>query len=192
MSLSPAAQKISDAAVIHFTENGYDAASLSTLAEAAGIRKATIYSHFKNKDELFLSVFSESLRIEREFAAGCFEQESRAGEAYLFAVSERYASSPSLRLVLRTAFIPPLAVKKEVNRGYEAFIDLIGEKFRHNFKTCHPHSEAQSAMYVDAYVGIVDSIHIELLYASHEAAERRRISLWKVFSAALNSDSTAG
>jgi len=186
MSLSPAAQKIADAAVTHFTENGYDAASLSTLADAAGIRKATIYSHFKNKDELFLSVFEQSLTIEREFAVRCFEQESRAGENYLFAVSERYASSPYLRLLLRTAFIPPIAVKKEVSRGYEDFIDLIGGQFLQNFNRLHPQSTEQSAMFCDAYLGIVDSLHIELLYASPEAADRRRLSLWQVFSMALN------
>lgn len=161
-------------------------ASLSTLADAAGIRKATIYSHFKNKDELFLSVFAQALTIERTFAVRCFEHETCAGENYLHAVSERYSSSPYLRLVLRTAFIPPLAVKKEVNRGYEAFIDLIGEQFLQNFLHYHPQSTARLALFRDAYLGIVDSIHIELLYASTEAADRRRSALWQVFSTALN------
>ena len=186
MQLSPAAQKIADAAIIHFTENGYDAASLSTLADAAGIRKATIYSHFKNKDELFLSVFEQALTIESEFAVRCFEQEKRAGEKYLHAVSERYSSSPYLRLVLRTAFIPPQSVKSEVSGGYEAFIDLMGEQFLKNFQYYHPQSTDKSALFCDAYLGIVDSVHIELLYASSEAADRRRGSLWQVFSMALN------
>ncbi|PLR32756.1 TetR/AcrR family transcriptional regulator [Chimaeribacter arupi] len=187
MSLSPAAQKISDAAVLHFTENGYDAASLSAIADAAGIRKATIYSHFKNKDELFLQVFSESLRAESEFVAACFSQERRAGEGYLSAVAGRYSHSPSLRLLLRTAFVPPSPVRQEITRGYEAYLNKISDLFRLSLMQ---HQQAADAdLYCDAYIGIIDSVHIELLYATHEAAERRRESLWKVFTLALSSAS---
>lgn len=186
MSLSPAAQKISDAAVIHFTEFGYDAASLSTIADAAGIRKATIYSHFKNKDELFLHVFNEAVALEGEFATRCFAEENRAGEGYLFRVADRYSTSPGLRLLLRTAFVPPAPLSQQMSRGYEGFLDPIGEMFTRNFIHHHPDAAQEAALYYDAYLGIIDSVHIELLYASREAADRRRESLWKIFTSALD------
>ncbi|MGU9756272.1 TetR/AcrR family transcriptional regulator [Serratia marcescens] len=53
MTISPAEQKILDAAIIHFADKGFDAGSLNTIAERVGIRKATIYFHFKKKKDLF-------------------------------------------------------------------------------------------------------------------------------------------
>ena len=44
---------ILDAAYDVFLENGYDGASMSTIAERAGVTKPVIYDSFANKDELF-------------------------------------------------------------------------------------------------------------------------------------------
>lgn len=42
-------QGILDAALELFSVQGYEATSISQLAEAVGIRKASLYSHFENK-----------------------------------------------------------------------------------------------------------------------------------------------
>lgn len=46
-------ETILEAALQVFLEAGYAAASMDTLASRAGVSKATIYAHFKSKDELF-------------------------------------------------------------------------------------------------------------------------------------------
>ena len=38
-----------------FTEQGYDGTSVDDIAQAAGVSKQTVYSHFKSKDDLFRS-----------------------------------------------------------------------------------------------------------------------------------------
>ena len=45
-------QGILDAALELFSVQGYEATSISQLAEAVGIRKASLYSHFENKQEI--------------------------------------------------------------------------------------------------------------------------------------------
>jgi AcrR family transcriptional regulator len=40
-----------------FSEKGFDAASISTLAKATGVNKATIYYHFKDKQDILISLF---------------------------------------------------------------------------------------------------------------------------------------
>lgn len=45
-------QEILDAALELFSVQGYEAASISQLAEAVGIRKASLYSHFENKQAI--------------------------------------------------------------------------------------------------------------------------------------------
>ena len=45
-------QEILDAALNLFSVQGYEATSISQLAEAVGIRKASLYSHFENKQAI--------------------------------------------------------------------------------------------------------------------------------------------
>ena len=45
-------QEILDAALELFSVQGYEATSISQLAEAVGIRKASLYSHFENKQAI--------------------------------------------------------------------------------------------------------------------------------------------
>ena len=45
-------QEILDAALEIFSVQGYEATSISQLAEAVGIRKASLYSHFENKQAI--------------------------------------------------------------------------------------------------------------------------------------------
>lgn len=181
MTLSPAAKKLSDAAILHFAERGYEAASLTTVADAVGIRKATIYSHFKGKDELFLHVYHEALATERAFMADCFSQQGAAGERYLTTLPERYGSSAHLKLLLRTAFVPPQPVRAEVVKGYEEFTALIKARF----VAATPMSGEKVEIFADAYLGIIDSLYIELLYASEQAAEKRLAAMWHVFTTAM-------
>ena len=53
---------ITAAAVSLFSTKGYDKASIEDIARAAGIGKATIYTYFPTKDEIFLSYCDEELK----------------------------------------------------------------------------------------------------------------------------------
>lgn len=45
-----------------FSKNGYEGTSLSVIADKAGVSKAALYYHFKNKDDIFLEVFKKALK----------------------------------------------------------------------------------------------------------------------------------
>lgn len=45
-----------------FLESGYPAASMDTIAAAAGVSKQTVYNHFGSKDELFGAIIRERCR----------------------------------------------------------------------------------------------------------------------------------
>lgn len=48
----PTKEKIFEAAINLFAEKGFDATSMREIAEAVGIKKASLYSHYKGKDEI--------------------------------------------------------------------------------------------------------------------------------------------
>lgn len=51
-----------------FQRYQYDDVSVERIAKAAGITKATFYSHFRSKDELYLSLFADcTFRIDQEY-----------------------------------------------------------------------------------------------------------------------------
>lgn len=55
-------QKILDAALDLFSTQGFDATSVSQIADEVGIRKASIYSHFSSKQEILDSLIQEIIK----------------------------------------------------------------------------------------------------------------------------------
>ncbi len=51
-------EKILEAAIDLFSRKGYEAVSMQDIASAVGIRKSSIYSHFKGKDEILQHILS--------------------------------------------------------------------------------------------------------------------------------------
>lgn len=104
-------------------QNGFEGASLSEIAEEAGIKKASIYSHFKGKDELFLEVLREAKAEEITRKAYYFEKEDSHNPEtflyeYLLYTKELFQENEMLKFWLRMGFFPPLhlydVIQKEV------------------------------------------------------------------------------
>ncbi len=55
-------EEILEAALDFFSVNGYEATSISQLADAVGIRKASLYSHFASKQEILDTVIETTLK----------------------------------------------------------------------------------------------------------------------------------
>ena len=49
-----------------FMEKGYDGASMSDIAAATGIKKASLYAHYTGKEAIFSAVFSDVLQDYRQ------------------------------------------------------------------------------------------------------------------------------
>jgi AcrR family transcriptional regulator len=51
--------KIIEAAIDLFARKGFEAASMQEIAEAVGIKKSSLYSHFKGKDQILETILKE-------------------------------------------------------------------------------------------------------------------------------------
>ena len=54
-------QEIIEAALDLFSAQGFEATSVSQIADAVGIRKASLYSHFENKQAILDALVKEVL-----------------------------------------------------------------------------------------------------------------------------------
>lgn len=59
-------QAIVDAAIEVFREVGYERASMATISARAGGSKATLYSYFKSKEELFAAAMTDAVEADAE------------------------------------------------------------------------------------------------------------------------------
>ena len=79
-SSSGGEQAILNAAEVLFAQKGFDAVSMSAIANLAKTSKPNIYHHFKNKNELYLAVMkaavkrSSTLLDTLEHAPGTFKK----------------------------------------------------------------------------------------------------------------------
>lgn len=191
--LTRSAANICAAAVEHFADHGYDASSLNEIAVMAGMRKASLYAHFSSKDSLFETVFKIALGHEHQYVAACFEEEgARAqapGQLLLERLIGRYEASAHLRFLLRTAYFPPAEIRAVIALGFEAYLAQIRLHFQQvasdSYEWAAGHSE-QLEVFCDAYLGIVDSLHVELIYATPQAYAKRLAALSRVFSDSLS------
>ena len=192
---SASADNICAVAVVHFSEYGYDASSLSDIAELAGMRKASLYSHFSGKDALFLDVYDEALAQEQAFMERCFADEAKqfasggqqAGSLYCDRMAGRYADSAHLRFLLRTAYLPPATLRLQVGAGFEALLVQLLQHYVASLQRLAPAlPAARVELYAQAYLGIVDSLHVELIYAGGAALRQRHAALWQILSDSLS------
>jgi AcrR family transcriptional regulator len=92
-----------------FLARGFDAASMSDIARAAGVSKGTLYVYFENKEQLFQAIVREECEVQAEAAFDLDHRNhdveavlSRLGSAYLgFICSAEKASA--LRTVIAIA-----------------------------------------------------------------------------------------
>lgn len=187
---SPAFSRVCEAAVSHFAVHGYDGASLSEIAAMVGIRKASLYSHFSGKDALFLQVLEDAIDVESRFATQLLEGGVAPGEpgaAYVNAIALRHAQSVHLRYLLRTVYLPPTALKSAIGKAYEGFIAVVQQGFMRQLgmALAQPLPEAEAARYGLAYIGIIESLFVELIYAGDTQMEARREALWGLLTDSL-------
>ncbi|MDQ7774912.1 MAG: helix-turn-helix domain-containing protein [Paracoccus aminovorans] len=187
---SPALARLCDAATRHFAAAGYDGASLSEIAAMIGIRKASLYSHVAGKDALFLLLLADAARIESGFAADTLAGPAGAqgpGADYAAAIGPRFDASVHLRFLLRSAYLPPPQHRAAVHEAFEGFLAVLRDGYLRQLRDSQPHGLAadQSERLGDAWLGVVDSLFVELFYAGRARMERRRMAMWQILTDSL-------
>jgi len=182
--------EIKDAALKYFTIHGYEGASLSLIAEEVGMKKQSIYSHFKGKDDLFLQVLHDAKETELSSKLQYFSKVDKKNPekvlyGFLQLIIDLFQKNEQLKFWLRMSFFPPAHLEKVIE---QEVIDIEGKvqtilerKFQDwiNDKLIVGES-AVTPTY--AFLGVVDSILLELVYGNDEKRLKDKLEAsWKVF-----------
>lgn len=174
-------------ALDHFSTRGFTATSLSAISAEVGIRKSSIYAHFKSKDDLYLQivdqVISEEIAGARAALLNDAPLEARL-DAYLASIRVRYQGTANMRFWLRAFYLPPEHLMDTVLPALHAFMDSMEAIMTETFVGEAPRYAPPHTLGV-AFLAIVDSLQAELLWGGLEKFERRRQALWLMFSTAL-------
>ena len=114
------AKRIKMVAFQLFSQKGYEGTALSEIAEKVGIKKPSIYAHYKSKEALFLSVVDDMTDSYVNLWDEVLLQNRELGiEKQLYTLMEetlRYFTQDSLHIALwiRVWMFPPADLKEKL------------------------------------------------------------------------------
>ncbi|MCK2005613.1 TetR/AcrR family transcriptional regulator [[Brevibacterium] frigoritolerans] len=182
--------EIKEAALKYFTIHGYEGASLSQIAEEVGMKKQSIYAHFKGKDDLFLQVLRDAKETELSSKLQYFRKvDSKNPEKDLYGflqlVIDLFQKNEHIKFWLRMSFFPPAHLEKEIGHeviDIEEKVQAILECKFHDWIDAKLIVEDEAITPTYAFLGVVDSILLELVYGNDDKRLNDKLSAsWKVF-----------
>ncbi|MGG4265554.1 TetR/AcrR family transcriptional regulator [Peribacillus simplex] len=182
--------ELKKAALKYFTIHGYEGTSLSQIAEDVGIKKQSIYSHFKGKDDLFLSVLKDAKEMELSFYVEYFNIMKKSDPektlyGFLEEMIKMFQEVESLKFWLRMGFFPPTHLYNEIQKetdDLQVQQEALMEKIFETWISGGFLNSGDARTLTLAYSGVIVAIMVELVYADNpdRVAEKLAAS-WSIF-----------
>ncbi|AOZ87788.1 TetR family transcriptional regulator [Bacillus xiamenensis] len=155
-------QMILDGATKAFTQFGYKATTMDLVAKLANVGKGTIYTFFKNKEELFDEIFTSLLMEMRKIADEAIDEKNTFSENLhlaLFAILEfRKNHQLTIKIFQENAELGTSAVKEMIEKMEQMIIRYIKTKVKEaiekgDIKPCDP--ELTAFVMVKLYIALI-------------------------------------
>lgn len=163
---------------------------MSQIADEVGMKKQSLYAHFKGKDDLFLQVLQDAkdteLSSKLQYLSKLDIQNPKAELlGYLQLVIDLFQKNEQLKFWLRMTFFPPQhlakAIDKEVIDAEKKIQTVLEGKFQ-EWIDAKVIVEDAAVIPTLAFLGVVDSIMLELAYGNDEQRlNDKLIASWTVF-----------
>ncbi|AKC65396.1 TetR/AcrR family transcriptional regulator [Bacillus altitudinis MN12] len=155
-------QMILDGATKAFTQFGYKATTMDLVAKLANVGKGTIYTFFKNKEELFDEIFTSLLMEMKKIADEAIDEKNSFSENLhlaLFAILEfRKNHQLTIKIFQENAELGTSAVKEMIEKMEQMIIRYIKTKVKEaiekgDIKPCDP--ELTAFVMVKLYIALI-------------------------------------
>nr|WP_285848757.1 TetR/AcrR family transcriptional regulator [Solibacillus isronensis] len=177
-------EKIIQAALLNFSEHGYSGGSLAQIAEEVGIRKQSIYTYFKSKDALYLSISKQAMEAELLFAKEFIEKHQQLSVEkvllpFLQSFPQRFESIAETKFFMRSIFLMPQHLEQLLSEQTYIYLDELERLFTDYLKEQKLSVSANKAAI--GFLALLDSLYVEMLYGGSERCEKRLQAGWTIF-----------
>jgi AcrR family transcriptional regulator len=189
--------QIKEVALNHFAKKGYEGTSMAHIAEDVGIKKQSIYTHFKGKDELFLHVCRDVFADELRFIISFIDNNrTQPIENFLFdflvQYKVRYEKNDNTKFWLRTSFFPPNHLYEQVMNDVNEYLDKTEELLLPIFEKAMTEEKLSPTIGAKratvAFLAVLDGIFVEMLYGGPERLKKRLDASWYLYWRGLSKD----
>ena len=181
------ANEIKKSAVVQFVNKGYEETSLDDIVEGIGIKKQSIYSHFKNKEDIFLQVMNDAVNKEISFVNHFFESRSQVElQEVLFKLLVRYKErylledDKNIKFLLRMAFMPPYHLRDTAMEQFEKYNQELERNVKEAFSKAE-HIRVTAEEGTISFLNFLDGILVELIYTNSSKFETRLRVSWEIY-----------
>ncbi|MBC1721700.1 efflux pump transcriptional regulator FepR [Listeria seeligeri] len=183
-------EEIKQAALELFASNGFEGTSLADIAGVVGLKKQSIYSHFKDKDDLFLSIMKDAKSTEIDYYRAHLQDSDLSRPdlvlaSLLFGVKNLYDTDAAFQFWLRYGFYPPKHLYDIVQAEISENVSQMEQDFTELFSTWMekkliPEQDVETMK--EAYMGILDAVIVEIVYVNEPQRTQKKITaLWQIF-----------
>ncbi|CAM2363029.1 efflux pump transcriptional regulator FepR [Listeria seeligeri] len=183
-------EEIKQAALELFATNGFEGTSLADIAGVVGLKKQSIYSHFKDKDDLFLSIMKDAKSTEIDYYRAHLQNSDLSRPdlvlaSLLFGVKNLYDTDAAFQFWLRYGFYPPKHLYDIVQAEISDNVSQMEQDFTELFSSWMeqkliPEQDVETMK--EAYMGILDAVIVEIVYVNEPQRTQKKITaLWQIF-----------
>lgn len=187
--------RIREKALTLFVQKGYIGTSLADIGKEVGIKKQSIYTHFKSKDDLFLQVMNRVLDEEVLSLNNYFHEKKHTrlfeklyGFITLFRKRFMLESEENVKFLLRMMFIPPNHLQDTVIKKVLSYYNQLEAHVETVFIENESDLSVEPMEAKLAFLNLFDGLLVELVYVNVDSFEKRLNASWDVFCNGIRKD----
>ncbi|WP_444685855.1 TetR/AcrR family transcriptional regulator [Alkalicoccus luteus] len=185
-------EKILEASLELFTASGYEGTSLGAIADKVGIKKPSLYAHFKNKEAIFLEAVEIGEAGYHDLLKRMInEQKGTAAHILRSLLEEAVAAFEEEHLLsqfyYRFLFFPPSGLEEKISsittQGTRRLDALLADIIERGQEEGELTTELTVEQILRSYLCMLGGTDFDIRYYQHSSVDRKAYleMIWSVF-----------
>jgi len=178
-------QNLIKIAIQHFLRLGYEGTKLSHIAQEAGMKKQSLYFHFKNKDDLLMQVNRAVTEDEINFLQVFFSQNkdrSLQDTLYhlLLGYKQRYLDKDNNGFMFLLTFNPPAFLDAYFTQNYRLFLAHLKQCLKPKF-AAEPNLRINPDDGPTSFITLLDGLFTQLIFETARDFDHSLRIFWDIY-----------